>query len=511
MVSRLFKKPLIILEFANNHMGDATLFKAMVDDYALVMQAYPQLNFAIKLQYRDLDTFIHPNFKGTDHAGVSRFESTRVSIVEWSPLIDYALSRGFEVGCTPFDEVSIENILEDNRFSFLKIGSCSFNDWPFLEAVRERVSGKGLPTNVIASTGGMELQVVDRVVSFLGKVPQLSLSLMHCVAEYPSKVENQNIGWIGTLADRYGLRTGFSTHETGAELSTGAFAYCSGAQIFEKHVVSSTAETVNAYSANPAQIRQWLDGLVKAMTYVGSGEARIARFPDENRYLNNFRRGVFARSDLADGPVAAQDVYMAYPRVDGQLTANDWSGYAQFRLTGDLPANAPLIEKSISIENDRATVDGIRSFVASLLNQAGVVVASGTRIEISHHYGIERFDEFGAAMLTLVNFEYCKKLILMKKGQRHPEQFHKQKRETFIILYGEVELIIDGEASILRSGDVVTINPGQVHAFKGLSDVIVEEISTTHNVDDSFYVDETISQNKNRKSFVSLFGMSQCQ
>ena len=107
MVSRLFKKPLIILEFANNHMGDATLFKAMVDDYALVMQAYPQLNFAIKLQYRDLDTFIHPNFKGTDHAGVSRFESTRVSIVEWSPLIDYALSRGFEVGCTPFDEVSI--------------------------------------------------------------------------------------------------------------------------------------------------------------------------------------------------------------------------------------------------------------------------------------------------------------------------------------------------------------------------------------------------------------------
>ena len=268
MVSRLFKKPLIILEFANNHMGDATLFKAMVDDYALVMQAYPQLNFAIKLQYRDLDTFIHPNFKGTDHAGVSRFESTRVSIVEWSPLIDYALSRGFEVGCTPFDEVSIENILEDNRFSFLKIGSCSFNDWPFLEAVRERVSSKGLPTNVIASTGGMELQVVDRVVSFLGKVPQLSLSLMHCVAEYPSKVENQNIGWIGTLADRYGLRTGFSTHETGAELSTGAFAYCSGAQIFEKHVVSSTAETVNAYSANPAQIRQWLDGLVKAMTYV---------------------------------------------------------------------------------------------------------------------------------------------------------------------------------------------------------------------------------------------------
>ena len=107
-------------------------------------------------------------------------------------------------------------------------------------------------------------------------------------------------------------------------------------------------------------------------------------------------------------------------------------------------------------------------------------------------------------MLTLVNFEYCKKLILMKKSS-DIEQFHKQKRETFIILYGEVELIIDGEASI-KIGRCRDHQSWAVHAFKGLSDVIVEEISTTHNVDDSFYVDETISQNKNRKSFVSSLG-----
>jgi N-acetylneuraminate synthase len=112
------KKPLIILEFANNHMGSYSLFKAMVDDFALVAKDYSDFKFAIKLQYRDLDSFVHKNYKGSDHPGIKRFESTNVSFKEWSPRIDYAISKGFAVGCTPFDEVSVTEVLNDKRFSF---------------------------------------------------------------------------------------------------------------------------------------------------------------------------------------------------------------------------------------------------------------------------------------------------------------------------------------------------------------------------------------------------------
>ena len=118
MLDAQSKKPLIILEFANNHMGKEDLYKAMVNEYSEVASEYPDFQFAIKLQYRDLDTFIHPKFKGSDHSGVLRFESTKVSYMEWSSRIDYAISKGLLVGCTPFDEVSVSEFLNDDRFHF---------------------------------------------------------------------------------------------------------------------------------------------------------------------------------------------------------------------------------------------------------------------------------------------------------------------------------------------------------------------------------------------------------
>jgi hypothetical protein len=137
---------------------------------------------------------------------------------------------------------------------------------------------------MIASTGGMTLDTVDQVVSFLNKSANIDLSLMHCIAEYPSTANNQNLAWINTLADRYHKNVGFSTHERGEEEYSGAFAYCMGASIFEKHVVSSKAETVNAYSASPDQVRRWLDRLLEAKKYVGCEDDRASLFANENKF-----------------------------------------------------------------------------------------------------------------------------------------------------------------------------------------------------------------------------------
>jgi len=95
--------------------------------------------------------------------------------------------------------------------------------------------------------------------------------------------------------------------------------------------------------------------------------------------------------------------------------------------------------------------------------------------------------------------------MIMKAGQYHPEQYHKVKRETFILLYGEIELSLDGASRRLKPGDIVTVDPGVVHSFTATVDSVIEEVSSTHASGDSYYVDDTISSNANRKSFVSLF------
>ena len=53
---------LFILEMANNHMGDVNHGLAIIRQCHEAVKEFP-FKFAIKFQYRHLDTFIHPDFR----------------------------------------------------------------------------------------------------------------------------------------------------------------------------------------------------------------------------------------------------------------------------------------------------------------------------------------------------------------------------------------------------------------------------------------------------------------
>ena len=68
-------------------------------------------------------------------------------------------------------------------------------------------------------------------------------------------------------------------------------------------------------------------------------------------------------------------------------------------------------------------------------------------------------------MINIINHSYCKKLIIILPGQKHPAQFHKVKEESFFILYGTVNLILNKKKYILNPGDLKTIRKKEVHEF----------------------------------------------
>jgi len=140
--------------------------------------------------------------------------------------------------------------------------------------------------------------------------------------------------------------------------------------------------------------------------------------------------------------------------------------------------------------------------VKSFLTNSGVVFPRDANLEISHHYGIDNFYKAGLTMITVVNREYCKKLLITLPGQTHPEQYHKKKEETFVVLHGDVTLYLDDSPRHLHKGDVVTIEPGIRHKFESASGCVIEEVSSTHYKDDSYYTDLVIAQNQNRKTFI---------
>jgi len=56
-------KPLFIFEMANNHMGDLDHGLRVIREFAKVKEKHKEFNFAFKFQFRNIDTFIHPDYK----------------------------------------------------------------------------------------------------------------------------------------------------------------------------------------------------------------------------------------------------------------------------------------------------------------------------------------------------------------------------------------------------------------------------------------------------------------
>ena len=56
---------LFILEAANNHCGNIERGLKLIRDHAVAARQN-NVRAAIKLQFRKMDTFVHPEFKGTE-------------------------------------------------------------------------------------------------------------------------------------------------------------------------------------------------------------------------------------------------------------------------------------------------------------------------------------------------------------------------------------------------------------------------------------------------------------
>lgn len=81
---------LIIFEMANNHQGSLQHGLNIIRALAKVVEKY-KIHAAIKFQYRDLDTIIHPDyFDRKDVKNIPRFLSTRLTASDFYKMVQEA-------------------------------------------------------------------------------------------------------------------------------------------------------------------------------------------------------------------------------------------------------------------------------------------------------------------------------------------------------------------------------------------------------------------------------------
>lgn len=151
--------------------------------------------------------------------------------------------------------------------------------------------------------------------------------------------------------------------------------------------------------------------------------------------------------------------------------------------------------------------DDVLKDIMDLLGKSHVVIPKGSKMYLSHHYGMGRFRLFGAAVIECFNERgYAKKVLVVLPDQYHEEHYHKEKHETFHVLYGELRLIRgpfhDVFAEVLTEGDYRVVAPMIKHSFSSATGCVFEEISTHQHEGDSVY---TEAIDENRKTLVKEF------
>jgi quercetin dioxygenase-like cupin family protein len=296
------------------------------------------------------------------------------------------------------------------------------------------------------------------------------------------------------LRKRYpNIPIGYSGHESPDDTIIAQMAIAKGAKILERHVgVETNTIKLNNYSMNPSQAMNWVNSIVDARKMCkinGVSDKFISE--DEKKSLVSLMRGVYSRKAITkDTPIHFEDVYFAMPLLDGNMSSSDF--YDGVVATKDYKMDQPISET-----REKSSINLVRDVIhqaKGLLNESGIKIGNEFTVELSHHYGMKKFREIGATIINIINREYCKKLIIVLPGQKHPEHFHKIKEEAFQLLYGDLTCNIDSVTYNMIPGDIKYVLRNQMHSFSSNGGAIFEEISTTHIKGDSYYPDDKISK-----------------
>lgn len=279
----------IIAEIGLNHQGDLKLAKKLID------RAVEAGADAVKFQKRSLKHVykqdVLQNVHREEHAShylLDHIMRTELAESDMRSLQKYAIAKGVDFLCTPWDEKSLK-FLATLRLPAYKIASADMFNLPFIGKVAQH--GKPL----LISTGMSFFSEIEQLVTFLKKI-NAQYILLHCNSSYPAPIHELNLRFLTTMQERFGGIVGYSGHESGIGATLAAVAL--GAKVIERHITldRTLPGPDHRASLEPDEFVE----LVKQIRIIESSLGGPVRFPSRGEYLN--------RESLSKSIVAARNI-----------------------------------------------------------------------------------------------------------------------------------------------------------------------------------------------------------
>lgn len=226
-------KTIITADCCINHNGQ---FSQLIDLLNMIVKVkeFTGENILFKLQKRNPEVYSDkPYYSWLLNREVPykvHKAALEFTISQYKDFDSIAKSKNIEWYVSTFDFKSLEEMANNFNFNYWKIASPVTAEMTDLAAEIAK-----LPGIKFVSTGMCNEKELDFTINEILKVArEADIILMHCVSMYPTPVDKLNLKSIDWLKNRYGLKVGLSSHDTGVAMSVSATAM--GAQAIEKHI-----------------------------------------------------------------------------------------------------------------------------------------------------------------------------------------------------------------------------------------------------------------------------------
>lgn len=336
--------PFIIAEIGVNHDGDLERAKDLVDAaarggaHAAKFQTYTADKLAARTTSPAYwDTSKEPT--KSQYELFSRYGTMQPD--DYAALAAHCADRGVVFLSTPFDLDAVEML--EPLMPVVKVASADLTNVPLQRRIR--ATGKPVIMSVGASTHDEIQAAVERMLGPGDDAPVPSLTLLHCVLNYPTPHAAAQLGQIRTLQQTFGdiAAIGYSDHvrpNDDGTMPSLEIAVTLGAVVIEKHFTDDKQLPGNDHyhSMDEHDLAAFVARLAEYRTLWGGSSLELGT---QSAAISHARRRVVAARAIGAGTVLeATDLIALRSNVGIEIA--QWDSVLGRRTAVDVAEGEPL-------------------------------------------------------------------------------------------------------------------------------------------------------------------------
>ncbi len=328
------KRPLIIAEISGNHNGNKSRFLRLIKSAIfngadlIKIQTYEPKDITLNSK---LENFKIKKGEWKNQTLWKLYEGAHTPFAWHKEAFQLAKKYNKKIFSSPFSIRAVD-LLERLGCPIYKIASFEITDYKLINYI----ASKKKP--IILSTGMSSILEIKNAIKIINKYHN-KVSILHCVSNYPTKINNINLSKISHLKKIFPkFKVGLSDHTNG--IASSIVASQMNISYIEKHYNIDNLKTADSsFSISPYQMKE----LSEILNYLFTMKKSKEPIQKGNLFL---RRSIYSTKKIKKNErITFNNIDTLRPKIG--ICASKYFKIINKKSRKDIPPGQPIFEKML--------------------------------------------------------------------------------------------------------------------------------------------------------------------